>query len=259
MTKPREVPPSVGRVLSLLRDPPSVPDVSAGYVDLLGPRTAGRRSLAQTLMVSRLIPPVYERYWRPLIGQLAKGLVGPTMAGELVIALDYLALTPGDVVLDIACGPGNFTRRFGEVVGDDGLAIGLDASRSMLDRAVADTRARNVGYVRADAARLPFADSSVDAVCCFAALHLFSQPLRALDQMIRVLRPGGRIALMAAYARGPAVVRTAADVLAATVGIRLFSAEGLTGALATRGITRIRHQVSGMVQFVGGTKPRVPA
>ena len=99
------------------------------------------------------------------------------MRDEHRIARLLLGLTPGDGVLDVACGPGNFTREFAQIVGAGGLAVGIDASATMLARAVADTtRPASVAYVRGDAEALPFRDASFDAVCCFAALHLFADP-----------------------------------------------------------------------------------
>ena len=67
-------------------------------------------------------------------------------------------------MLDVACGTGNFTRRFARAVGDAGLAVGTDLSETMLTRAVADTDAAGLAghtaYIRCDAERLPFADHS---------------------------------------------------------------------------------------------------
>ncbi len=258
-----DVPAGVGRALALLIDPPSTPDVSAGYLDLTQTRP-GSRSLAQRLMSSRLVPRVYERWWRPSLAWLAKGPGGPDMAAEQQIASDYLALSDGDVVLDLACGPGNFTRRFAELVGPDGLAVGMDASVTMLERAVRDTFAdrgdsfANLGYVRADALDLPFLDRSFDGVCCFAALHLLSEPLRALDQIARVLRPGGRVALMASCNRGPRAVRSVTALALAAGGVRMFGPDELTTALRERGFVDLCQQASGLVQFVGGTRGPTP-
>src|SRR5204862_388581 len=91
------------------------------------------------IISDRAIPGIYERWWRPTLGQLAKGALGPGMAEEVRIARLLLGLGSGDVVLDLACGPGNFSREFARAVGPDGLVVGVDASRTMLARAVADT------------------------------------------------------------------------------------------------------------------------
>ena len=106
-----------------------------GYLDLLGDEDPTGHAPGQRLMVSRALPLVYERIWRPLGGRLLMGLMGPGMRGEHRIALEMLSLSAGDKVLDVACGPGNFTREFARAAGAGGLVVGLDASRTMLDRA----------------------------------------------------------------------------------------------------------------------------
>ena len=148
-------------------------------------------------MLSGPVPRIYERWWRPALGRIFKGVLGPGMADEHRIARLLLALSPGDGVLDVACGTGNFSRDFARTVGPDRPRRGIDVSETMLARAVEDTAGglRNVAYVRGDAQELPFLDKSFDAVCCFAALHLFADPMRALDRMTEVLTPGGRIAI----------------------------------------------------------------
>ena len=87
-----------------------------------------------------------------------------------------------------------FTRRFARAAGD-GVVVALDASRTMLVRAVRETDTDDVVYVRWDACALPFSDGSFDAVCCFAALYLIERPMGAVDEIVRVPAPGGRVAL----------------------------------------------------------------
>src|SRR3954447_4734250 len=108
-----------------------------GYLDLL-PEDLASTGATQDLMTTSLVPAIYERYWRPALTRVAKGLTGPGMAEEVRIARLLLGLSPGDVVLDVACGPGNFSREFTKTVGDEGLVVGIDASRTMLSRAVSD-------------------------------------------------------------------------------------------------------------------------
>lgn len=233
------------------RDPH--PDVSRGYLDLLGgdadvvaPTPAGR------LMLTRALPVVYERWWRPAWGRLARGALAGGMRDEHRIARLLLGLTPGDGVLDVACGPGNFTREFARVVGPAGLAVGIDASPTMLARAVADTPDGDVAYVRGDAEALPFRDASFDAVCCFAALNLFADPWAALDHMTRVLTPGGRIAIFTSVRLSSAVGRAIEEAAVARSGVRLFGPDELVGALRERGFDDVRQRIAGVTQFVGG-------
>src|SRR4051794_23726603 len=127
-----------------------------GWLDLLGETRPESPGVGHDLMFSSFLPKVYENWWRPAWGRLAKGLFGAGMADEKRIAHLMLGLSPGDGVLDVACGTGGFTRDFGKVVGPSGLAIGLDASPTMLARAVAETHSDAVGYVRGDVIDMPF-------------------------------------------------------------------------------------------------------
>jgi SAM-dependent methyltransferase len=225
----------------------------AGYLDLLG-EDLESTGATQDLMVTRLVPAIYERYWRPALGRVAKGAMGPGMAEEMRIARLLLGLTRGDTICDLACGPGNFSREFARAAGPDGLVVGVDASRTMLERGGEELRRDDPGnlvLVRADATALPFAAGSFDGACCFAALHLFADPFAALDEMRRLLRPGGRIALMTSVRR-ELTPRPLKPLLERTSGMRIFEGDEVVGALTDRGFTAIHRRLSGMVQFVGG-------
>jgi len=103
-------------------------------------------------------------------------------------AVSMLGLRPGELVADLACGTGDFCFELER----RGLrAIGFDLSHGMLAAAP-----RPFPRAQADALRLPLADSAVDGVTCGFALR----NLRALppffEELARVVRPGGRIALL---------------------------------------------------------------
>jgi SAM-dependent methyltransferase len=228
--------------------------IERGFVDLLEkePNSTGP---VQNLMRNGLVTRVYERWWRPGLARIVKGLFGPTMADEHRIARLLMSLSPGDGVLDVACGPGNFSREFAYVVGDTGLVVGIDASLPMLQRAVSDSRNTNVDnlvFVRGDAVELPFRKQSFDAVCCFAALHLFDDPFKALDSMRRVLAPGGRIALFTTCHGRSGPLRTVESLTASQSGMYMFERDEVVAALEKRGFTDIRQRIAGFTQFVGG-------
>jgi SAM-dependent methyltransferase len=228
----------------------------AGYLDVLD-STPPSTGPTQDLMLTRWVPTIYERYWRPALGRIAKGVTGPGMDDEIAIARSLLGLGEGEAVLDVACGPGNFSREFARVVGPDGLVVGLDASPTMLARGVEELRDADPGnlvLIRASATSLPFGERSFDAACCFAALHLFDEPFTALDEMRRVLKPGGRIALLTSVRRRltPSPLK---PVLERASGMRVFEADEVRAALAQRGFVGIHRRLSGMVQFVGGRLP----
>jgi ubiquinone/menaquinone biosynthesis C-methylase UbiE len=227
-------------------------DRARGYVDLLGADGAATTGPAGRLMVTRALPVVYERWWRPAWGRVLRGAMAGGMRDEHRIARLLLGLTPGDGVLDVACGPGNFTREFARIVGPGGLAVGIDASATMLARAVEDTREQQVAYVRGDAVALPFRDQSFDAVCCFAALHLFDDPDAALDHMTRVLTPGGRLAILTSCRLRSAPARAVEELAGARSGMRIFGRDEVVEGLQARGYADVRQRIAGLTQFVGG-------
>jgi ubiquinone/menaquinone biosynthesis C-methylase UbiE len=224
-----------------------------GYLDLLDDALPSTGA-AQDLMTTRFVPMVYERYWRPALGRIAKGITGPGMDEEVRIARLLMGLSPGDVVLDVACGPGNFSREFARGVGGAGLVVGIDASRTMLERGATDLERAglaNLALIRGNAVELPFRDDSFDALCCFAALHLFPEPLAALGEMTRVLAPGGRIALMTSVRR-QITLPPLKPLLERASGMRVFEPDEIVTALRMRGFREIHQRLAGMVQFVGG-------
>jgi SAM-dependent methyltransferase len=257
------LPGGLARTVALLdpvRRPDSAP-VNGGYLDLLRDGAPAPSGVTQRLMLTPVVPFVYERWWRPALGRVAKGPFGPGMEDEHRIARLLLSLTPGDGVLDVACGPGNFVRDFARIVGPGGVVVGLDASPTMLARAVTDTPAArsatgNVAYVRADATAMPFRDASFDAVCCFAALHLFEDPFKALDEFARVLTPGGRLAIFTSCRTRSAPGRLWDSRVGALSGMRMFERDEITGALEARGLDPVGRRVAGLTQFVGGRLPR---
>lgn len=103
----------------------------------------------------------------------------------VVSALD---VRPGELVLDLAAGTGTSTEPF---AGAGAHAVPCDFSLGML--AVGARRRPDLPFVAGDATRLPFADASFDAVTISFGLRNVVQPRRALAELLRVTRPGGRL------------------------------------------------------------------
>jgi SAM-dependent methyltransferase len=102
---------------------------------------------------------------------------------------EALAGAPGTRLLDVGGGTGNYAA----ALRDDGWKpVVCDRSPDMLARAAA----KGLETVECDAQQLPFADASFDAVICVSMLHHVDDRSRALTEQRRVLRPGGRGALM---------------------------------------------------------------
>jgi ubiquinone/menaquinone biosynthesis C-methylase UbiE len=224
-----------------------------GYLDVLGESVSSPvPPVAQRAMNSRFVATVYERAWRPLSFYVASGV---TTGAEQRRACHDLQPVGVTKLLDVACGPGNFTRRLAEQLSDDGVAVGLDISEPMLTRAVVDNGGPHTCYVRADARSLPFDDETFDAVCCFGALYLMPEPLRVAEEMVRVLAPWGRIAILTSCQSSVAPVRLATTPLADAIGLRIFDAHTFVDLFASAGLADVRQEAQRVLQYVTAAKP----
>lgn len=111
--------------------------------------------------------------------------------------LDLLGLAPGERVLDVGCGSGVVTRDLARRVAPGGRAIGLDPSAALLtvaaERAADAGLAEQIEWREGDARALPFADGAFDAAIAVTALCHIPDGERAVPELVRVVRPGGRV------------------------------------------------------------------
>jgi ubiquinone/menaquinone biosynthesis C-methylase UbiE len=177
---------------------------------------------------------VYEEFFVPaLFAQWADRVVAAAQ------------LQPGDRVLDAACGTGVLARAARERVTTSGTVVGLDTNQGML--AVAKQVMPQIEWKHGRAEALPFDDASFDAVVSQFGLMFFEDRQRALREMWRVLRPGGRMAVAVwdrlenspGYSKITALLQRlfgdkAADALRAPFGLgdkavlaQLFAAAGI--------------------------------
>jgi ubiquinone/menaquinone biosynthesis C-methylase UbiE len=108
-------------------------------------------------------------------------------------ALDALVVVRGARVLDVACGTGIFARLSSHIVGPSGQVVGIDPSAIAVATARRVDPTSMVAWQHWNDARLPFPDASFDVVACQHALHRFPDPIHILEEMRRVLAPGGRL------------------------------------------------------------------
>jgi SAM-dependent methyltransferase len=119
------------------------------------------------------VPALFER-WGPVIAEAA-------------------GVAAGQRVLDVACGTGALTLAVAQKVGPTGSVFGLDPNPEML--AVARRKPVRIEWVDGRAERLPFDDGRFDAVVSQFGFMFFDDKVAALRETMRVLRPGGRLAV----------------------------------------------------------------
>jgi SAM-dependent methyltransferase len=205
-----------------------------GYTDLLGQDVPARLTVAQRAR-----------------------LHGVSMPAEHDRAAAALRLEGGQRVLDVACGVGDFTSFFASRLTGDGFVIGVDDSAQMLQRATFNNSHDRVVYMRADTLGLPFDDGAFDAVCSFGALHLVPEPLGVLREMVRVLAPQGRIAVLTSYGRESSLTRKALALGATMCGVHVFDRTTIPAFFAAAGLTDIDQQLRGVSQLVTASRPEV--
>lgn len=123
----------------------------------------------------------YEHFFVPVIGApLARDLIARAL------------LKPGERVLDVACGTGIVTRMASEKVGASGAVTGLDLNPGML--AVAKkVSPPGIEWSQASADEIPLPDKSFDVVFCQVSLQFMPDKQKAINEIYRVLAPGGRV------------------------------------------------------------------
>lgn len=114
--------------------------------------------------------------------------------------VEYASPQPGQRVLDVACGSGAPSLQVARRVGADGSVVATDLNDEPLKIAAQRARERgitNIRFGRADVHALPYAEGEFDLITCRFGVMFFEDLPRALREMRRVLKPGGRVALAA--------------------------------------------------------------
>jgi ubiquinone/menaquinone biosynthesis C-methylase UbiE len=133
------------------------------------------------------------RFWekhREIIRQMFAPVTQSLVEDGLIVS--------GHAVLDIATGPGEPALTIAALVGPEGKVFGIDPVPEMVEaarRATGHLGLRNAEFDVASADRLPFPADAFDAVVCRFGVMFFPSPVDAVREMLRVLRPGGKLAL----------------------------------------------------------------
>lgn len=109
-----------------------------------------------------------------------------------------LRLQPNDKVLDVGCGTGEDVREIAAIVGANGMAAGVDKSESMIAEARQRARACNVPaqFEVCDAEQLPWQSNTFDACRADRLLQHVPDPVRVINELFRMLKPGGRLTIV---------------------------------------------------------------
>ena len=151
----------------------------------------------------------YDRWFTTPIGQLVHRY-------ENEILLSYLEAGPGELILDVGCGTGIFTTG---VLRTGAWVVGADISAPMLRVAIARGGTGFAG-VCADMCALPFADNAFDRVFSMTAIEFVADGAKAIAELNRVVKPGGRVVVTTLNSLSPWADRRRKK--AATEGHELF-------------------------------------
>ena len=118
-------------------------------------------------------------------------------------AVSLTQLKEGQSFLDIGCGTGWAVRYAAGLMKGNGSFYGIDLSPKMIEKAIENSRGcKNTYFYNARVEELPLKNDFIDIAICTNSFHHYLDPSKALDEIYRVLKPGGRIYIMDATADG---------------------------------------------------------
>jgi SAM-dependent methyltransferase len=138
--------------------------------------------MSNTIQFSGTIPEHYENILTPF-------LFDPFSA-DLMVRIDF---STAQNVLELACGTGSVTRRLLEHLPAGSSLVATDLQQGMLDVAKQQLTAPNISWQLVDMTQIPYSDDSFDLIICQFGLMLVPDKLKALAEMHRVLKKGGRL------------------------------------------------------------------
>ena len=165
----------------------------------------------------------------------------------------HLDIQPGSTVLDVGTGTGVFLPYLFSSIGKNGRIVALDIAEEMLKKARAKGFDGNIDYLQADIAEIPLRDEMFDSVVCYSSFPHFQDKLKALTEMNRVLKSGGRLWICHTSSRAEInemhlqspLMRN--DIIPDSVGMQLL--------LEAAGFTRIKIEDKSDSYLASATRP----
>jgi ubiquinone/menaquinone biosynthesis C-methylase UbiE len=136
----------------------------------------------------------HREYFNQLASKWDRMTTEETRA-RLPQVIDHLAIKPGDSILDVGGGTGILSPLLYKAAGDRGEIVSLDIAEEMLKQARNNGYPKSIHYIQADAAAIPLSAETFDLVVCYSCFPHFLDKARAMAEMARVLRNGGRLAI----------------------------------------------------------------
>lgn len=230
-------------------------EIKKGYLDLLESSGKASRGASNLANLTNFLPGagrLYEPAWRVRSLDI---LTGKRFSNEREVGIvaEMVELDRSGVYLDLGCSAGLYTRSLSLLLDEfsgDADVVGIDISPSMLQEATRRSLAAGTmpSFARADAHELPFRDSSFVGVVCGGTLNELGDPALALRECARILKPGGRIAIMGILKSGNSRGLTLQRLLS-TGGVRFFTREGIESLLHDAGFEVESVQTHGAVFF----------
>lgn len=235
-------------------------EIKPGYLDLLESRGDASKGASNLANLTNFLPGagrLYEPVWRTRSLDLLTGKRFPNER-EVALIAEMVELDRSGVYLDLGCSAGLYTRGLSLLLDElsgDAEVIGIDIAPSMLREATSRSLAAGTmpSFARADAHDLPFEDSSFVGVVCGGTLNELGDPALALRECARILKPGGRMAIMgilkSGKTRGAALQR-----LLSTGGVRFFDRGETETLLHDTGFEVESARTHGAVFFVAAQR-----
>jgi ubiquinone/menaquinone biosynthesis C-methylase UbiE len=106
---------------------------------------------------------------------------------------ERLELTQNSVVLDVGTGTGVFLPYLLNNIGENGRIVALDLAEEMLAKAIAKYPGENIKFLHADVMDIPVYEETFDSAVCYSSFPHFQDKCKALTEIKRVMKPGGRV------------------------------------------------------------------